>query len=182
MVAIPDSVEFISEMPDTVENCAIWATIWVLSTGLNGSWFFSCAVISVMKSDWSSEELVLLVVAVVVAVVPVRPMPRLDSVESKVLVVMISGHATIKDAVDATQLGAYDILEKPLDTDRILVLLRNALVIELGGEFRFFSREAHDHDGAAGKSQQRHGEKDGDQVETHIISSFSGLCFRGFRR
>jgi two-component system nitrogen regulation response regulator NtrX len=43
------------------------------------------------------------------------------------LVVMISGHATIKTAVEATQAGAYDILEKPLDTDRILVLLRNAL-------------------------------------------------------
>jgi two-component system nitrogen regulation response regulator NtrX len=40
---------------------------------------------------------------------------------------MISGHATLQTAVEATQLGAYDILEKPLDTDRILVLLRNAL-------------------------------------------------------
>ena len=41
---------------------------------------------------------------------------------------MISGHATIRTAVEATQLGAYEILEKPLDTDRILVMLRNALV------------------------------------------------------
>jgi two-component system nitrogen regulation response regulator NtrX len=43
------------------------------------------------------------------------------------IVVMICGHATIQTAVEATQLGAYDILEKPLDTDRILVTLRNAL-------------------------------------------------------
>ena len=43
------------------------------------------------------------------------------------VVVMISGHATIQTAVEATQRGAYDILEKPLDTDRILVTLRNAL-------------------------------------------------------
>ena len=43
------------------------------------------------------------------------------------VVVMISGHATIQNAVEATQLGAYDILEKPLDTDRILVTLRNTL-------------------------------------------------------
>ena len=43
------------------------------------------------------------------------------------IVVMISGHATIQTAVEATQLGAYDIIEKPLDTDRILVTLRNAL-------------------------------------------------------
>ncbi|MBI3792481.1 MAG: sigma-54-dependent Fis family transcriptional regulator, partial [Gemmatimonadetes bacterium] len=47
--------------------------------------------------------------------------------DPQALVVMISGHATIQTAVEATQLGAYDILEKPLDTDRILVLLRNAL-------------------------------------------------------
>jgi two-component system nitrogen regulation response regulator NtrX len=43
------------------------------------------------------------------------------------IVVMISGHGTIQTAVEATQLGAYDFLEKPLDTDRILLTLRNAL-------------------------------------------------------
>ena len=47
--------------------------------------------------------------------------------DPQAIVVMISGHATIQTAVEATQLGAYDILEKPLDTDRILVTLRNAL-------------------------------------------------------
>ena len=52
---------------------------------------------------------------------------RLREIDSKAIVVMISGHATIQTAVEATQLGAYDILEKPLDTDRILVTLRNAL-------------------------------------------------------
>jgi len=52
---------------------------------------------------------------------------RLRSLDPAAVVVMISGHATVKDAVAATQLGAYDILEKPLDTDRILVTLRNAI-------------------------------------------------------
>jgi two-component system nitrogen regulation response regulator NtrX len=52
---------------------------------------------------------------------------RLRQLDPAATVVMISGHATIQTAVEATQLGAYDILEKPLDTDRILVLLRNAL-------------------------------------------------------
>ncbi len=52
---------------------------------------------------------------------------KLRELDSNATVVMISGHATIQTAVEATQLGAYDILEKPLDTDRILVLLRNAL-------------------------------------------------------
>jgi two-component system nitrogen regulation response regulator NtrX len=51
---------------------------------------------------------------------------RLRERDPGAVVVMISGHATIQNAVEATQLGAYDILEKPLDTDRILVTLRNA--------------------------------------------------------
>ncbi len=52
---------------------------------------------------------------------------RLRARDPSAIVVMISGHATIQNAVEATQLGAYDILEKPLDTDRILVTLRNAI-------------------------------------------------------
>lgn len=44
-------------------------------------------------------------------------------------VVMISGHGTIDTAVDATRKGAYDFLEKPLDSDRLLVTLRNALAL-----------------------------------------------------
>jgi two-component system nitrogen regulation response regulator NtrX len=52
---------------------------------------------------------------------------RLREQHPRAVVVMISGHGTIQTAVEATQLGAYDFLEKPLDTDRILVTLRNAL-------------------------------------------------------
>jgi two-component system nitrogen regulation response regulator NtrX len=52
---------------------------------------------------------------------------RMREKDDSVPIVMISGHATIQTAVEATQLGAYDIMEKPLDTDRILVTLRNAL-------------------------------------------------------
>jgi two-component system nitrogen regulation response regulator NtrX len=42
-------------------------------------------------------------------------------------VVMISGHATIRDAVDATRIGAFDFLEKPLARDRVLLVIKNAL-------------------------------------------------------
>jgi two-component system, NtrC family, nitrogen regulation response regulator NtrX len=52
---------------------------------------------------------------------------KIRELDPNATVVMISGHATIRTAVEATQLGAYEILEKPLDTDRILVMLRNAL-------------------------------------------------------
>ena len=42
-------------------------------------------------------------------------------------IIMISGHATVEDAVRATKSGAFDFLEKPLDRERTLVTLRNAL-------------------------------------------------------
>src|SRR5579862_9545402 len=57
----------------------------------------------------------------------VEALKKIKESDPSAIVVMISGHATIQTAVEATQLGAYDILEKPLDTDRILVTLRNAL-------------------------------------------------------
>ena len=41
--------------------------------------------------------------------------------------IMISGHGTIADAVEATRAGAFDFLEKPLSRERVLVSLRNAL-------------------------------------------------------
>ncbi len=41
--------------------------------------------------------------------------------------VMISGHATVETAVEATRLGAYDFIEKPPDLNRLLVTVRNAL-------------------------------------------------------
>src|SRR5829696_8439163 len=41
--------------------------------------------------------------------------------------VMISGHGTIADAVEATRAGAYDFLEKPLARDKVLLTLKNAL-------------------------------------------------------
>jgi two-component system nitrogen regulation response regulator NtrX len=40
---------------------------------------------------------------------------------------MISGHGTIATAVEATRLGAFDFMEKPLERDRVLLVLRNAL-------------------------------------------------------
>src|SRR5262245_57900543 len=42
-------------------------------------------------------------------------------------VIMISGHGTIADAVDALRAGAFDFLEKPLSRDKVLVVVKNAL-------------------------------------------------------
>lgn len=42
-------------------------------------------------------------------------------------VIIISGEGTIRIAVEATQMGAYDFLEKPVSRERILLTVRNAL-------------------------------------------------------
>ena len=57
--------------------------------------------------------------------------------DAEIPVVMISGHATIEDAVAATRLGAFDFMEKPLDRNRVVVCARNAL------ERRRMWREVH---------------------------------------
>lgn len=66
-------------------------------------------------------------------------MPGMDGLEALsrirdeqpgAVVVMISGHGTIDTAVQATRSGAYDFLEKPLDTDRLLVTLKRALELK----------------------------------------------------
>ena len=63
-------------------------------------------------------------------------MPRIDGLEvlarvkqtdAALPVVVMSGHGTIQTAVEATRLGAFDFIEKPLGRDRVLVVLRNAL-------------------------------------------------------
>ncbi|HEX2202031.1 MAG TPA: sigma-54 dependent transcriptional regulator [Longimicrobium sp.] len=52
---------------------------------------------------------------------------KIRDIDPAAVVVMISGHGTIETAVEATRRGAFDFLEKPLDTERILIVLRNAL-------------------------------------------------------
>ena len=51
----------------------------------------------------------------------------LQSEKPHVPVVMISGHGTIEVAVGAIQHGAYDFIEKPFQTDRLLLVVRRAL-------------------------------------------------------
>ncbi len=52
---------------------------------------------------------------------------RLHQSQPDLPVVIISGHGTIQTAVEATRLGAFDFIEKPIDADRILLVIRNGL-------------------------------------------------------
>ncbi len=63
-------------------------------------------------------------------------MPEMDGLEvlEKIFeeegdaqVIMISGHGNIDNAVEAIKTGAYDFIEKPLDLNRLLITIRNAL-------------------------------------------------------
>ena len=57
----------------------------------------------------------------------IETLQRIKEVDSDIEVIMISGHASVSDAVEATRLGAFDFLDKPLDRERVLITLRNAL-------------------------------------------------------
>lgn len=62
-------------------------------------------------------------------------MPKVDGVETLIEIVkltdtpviMITGHGTVETAVECLKKGAYDFISKPLDLNRIIVALRNAI-------------------------------------------------------
>ncbi len=52
---------------------------------------------------------------------------QLEELNNDVPVVMISGHGNIETAVESIKKGAYDFISKPLDLNRLLVTVKNAL-------------------------------------------------------
>ena len=63
-------------------------------------------------------------------------MPGIDGIETlkeikkynpHIQVIIITGHGTIETAVKATKLGAFDLVEKPLSIDKIILAINNAL-------------------------------------------------------
>ena len=63
-------------------------------------------------------------------------MPGIDGIETltqikkdhpHIQVIIITGHGTIETAVQATKLGAYDLFEKPLSIDKVILGINNAL-------------------------------------------------------
>jgi DNA-binding NtrC family response regulator len=57
----------------------------------------------------------------------IEVLQKLLEITTDVPVIMISGHGNIDTAVDSIKKGAFDFLEKPLDLNRLLITIRNAL-------------------------------------------------------
>jgi choline dehydrogenase-like flavoprotein len=57
----------------------------------------------------------------------IEVLERLRNMNDQLPILVISGHGTISTAVEATKKGAWDFIEKPFASERVLVSLRNAL-------------------------------------------------------
>lgn len=91
---------------------------------------------TVKSTTYPSEALKLIQQEPMDAVVLDLVMPEIDGIETlrkikefdpHLPVIMLSGHGNIEKAVQAVKLGAYDFLEKPVRTDKIGVVLKNAI-------------------------------------------------------
>ncbi len=57
----------------------------------------------------------------------IEVLERLNVLTPDTPVVMISGHGNIDTAVESIKKGAFDFIEKPLDLNRLLITIRNAM-------------------------------------------------------
>ena len=57
----------------------------------------------------------------------IEVLDKLSEISADLPVVMISGHGNIDTAVEAIKKGAFDFIEKPLDLNRLLITIRNAM-------------------------------------------------------
>ncbi len=93
-------------------------------------------------------------------------MPGIDGLETLkeiktsnpfIQVIIITGHGNVETAVKATKLGAFDLIEKPISFDKIIVAINNALNFRrLEEENRFLRKktlEKHSIDGHSGPIQ-----------------------------
>jgi two-component system nitrogen regulation response regulator NtrX len=90
-------------------------------------------------------------------------MPGIDGIETLqeikkdnpfVQVIIITGHGTIETAVKATKLGAFDLIEKPLSIDKVIVAINNALNFRrLEEENRYLRKKMIEKNSISGNSE-----------------------------
>ena len=52
---------------------------------------------------------------------------KVKEVNPALSVIMISAHGSVENAIRATRLGAFDFIEKPIDRDKLVISIRNAV-------------------------------------------------------
>ena len=90
-------------------------------------------------------------------------MPGIDGIETLkeikkdnpyIQVIIITGHGNIETAVKATKLGAFDLIEKPLSIDKVIVSINNALDFRrLEEENRYLRKKTIEKNSISGKSK-----------------------------
>ena len=90
-------------------------------------------------------------------------MPGIDGIETLkeikkdnpyIQVIIITGHGNIETAVKATKLGAFDLIEKPLSIDKVIVSINNALGFRrLEEENRYLRKKTIEKNSISGKSK-----------------------------
>jgi len=58
----------------------------------------------------------------------IETLKRIKEIEPLIPVVMMSAHGTIEKAVESMKMGAYDFIQKPFESERLLVTVKNALL------------------------------------------------------
>jgi len=57
----------------------------------------------------------------------IKALPKIKAIDPDLQVIMISGHASIETAVEATKFGAYDFIEKPVSLDKVILTVEHAI-------------------------------------------------------
>ncbi|MCI5064265.1 UDP-3-O-acyl-N-acetylglucosamine deacetylase, partial [bacterium] len=93
-------------------------------------------------------------------------------------VIMMSGHASISTAVKATQMGACDFLEKPLDVDTILKKVEAALAPSREDGSSLSGRTSRADEGSSSHEEERHEEHEAGTLQVHQ-SIFGEQAWKG---
>ena len=63
----------------------------------------------------------------------------IKGIDAKVPVIVVTGYGTVKKAVEAIKIGAYDFIEKPVDRDKLELIVKRALErYDLSKQLRVF--------------------------------------------
>lgn len=85
----------------------------------------------------------------------ITTLEKIKKLEPELGVIMMSGHGTVETAVKAIKLGAFDFLEKPLDFDKTLLLLKHLFEVqELKNENKFLREELKEEERLIGDSPE----------------------------